>query len=230
MRIEPAVAGKNATTARPVYEDWRSGLDTSNNSNSSRKATIDPEIQEQIKYIAAKAMANKNCNDSVRSSFISQKRHHSETTSPTTADTESFGQAPYLSHSENLHWKQMETLAQVTDVLTTIVQYSQDLFDKTAGTLQYEAQALEDIFNDIAPTPTNGLFPPVPYLQNLLSSRRNILNTMDELEKMGTAIHDAKVSITKDLEKVNLMSVAPDWNEHARSEGSGFDFGGPRRV
>lgn len=192
-------------------------MDNSNNSSSSR---INPEIQEQIKYIAAKAKATGTGNDTRPDIILSQKRYQPETTSPVVADTQRQGEAPYV------HVQQVKTLAQVTDVLTTVVQYSQELFDKTAGTLQYEAQVLEDIFNDIAPTPINGLYPPIPYLQNLLNSRRNILAAMDDLEKMGTALYDARVSITKDLEKANLMGVAPDWQDLQRSEGNSSSFAG----
>ncbi|MCJ1466375.1 hypothetical protein MMC07_004994 [Pseudocyphellaria aurata] len=53
----PAVAGKNATNARPVYEDWRGGQEHSRTKVMYRSATIDPEIQEQIYNIAAKERA-----------------------------------------------------------------------------------------------------------------------------------------------------------------------------
>lgn len=56
-QVGPAVAGKNATTARPVYEDWRGGQDSSRTYGTYRHATIEPEIQEQIDYIAAKERA-----------------------------------------------------------------------------------------------------------------------------------------------------------------------------
>ena len=201
-------------------------MDPSNNNSSSRKTNIDPEIQEQIKYIAAKARANGTGNDNISPTIVSQKRTQFEDPSLVTNDIRRCPQAPSLSYSGGRRWKQMQTLAQVTDVLTTVVQYSQELFDKTAGTLQYEAQALEDIFNDIAPAPINGHYPPIPYLQNLLGSRRNILNAMNELEKMGTAIHDARLSITKDLEKVNLMDMAPDWHDFDHFEGNGVALTG----
>lgn len=202
-------------------------MDSSNNSSSSRRTTIDPEIQKQISYIASKARAHGFGNDSMPPKVTSRKHRQSEATSPLANDTQRYPQVPYWTYPEHLRWQQIQTLAAVTDVLTTVVQYSQELFDKAAGTLQYEAQALEDVFNDIAPIPINGCYPPIPYLQNLLGSRRNILNAMNELERMGTCLHDARVSIIKDLEEMDLMSVAPDWSKLHHFGANGVNFPAP---
>lgn len=51
--LGPAVAGKNATTARPVYEDWRANHRSP--PTTGRRRTIQPAIQDQLAYIAAKA-------------------------------------------------------------------------------------------------------------------------------------------------------------------------------
>lgn len=53
LEIGPAVAGKNATTARPVYEDWRANHRSP--PTTGRRRTIQPAIQDQLAYIAAKA-------------------------------------------------------------------------------------------------------------------------------------------------------------------------------
>lgn len=52
-KLGPAVAGKNATTARPVYEDWRANHRSP--PTAGRRRTIQPAIQDQLAYIAAKA-------------------------------------------------------------------------------------------------------------------------------------------------------------------------------
>lgn len=51
--LGPAVAGKNATTARPVYEDWRANHRSP--PTTGRRRAIQPAIQDQLAYIAAKA-------------------------------------------------------------------------------------------------------------------------------------------------------------------------------
>ncbi|MCJ1266842.1 hypothetical protein MMC22_006727 [Lobaria immixta] len=71
----PAVAGKNATTARPVYEDWRGGQGGSRTQGMYRRGTIDPEIQEQIDYIAAKERAR----SASQSVLLEDARHHRQT-------------------------------------------------------------------------------------------------------------------------------------------------------
>lgn len=72
-RIGPAVAGKNATTARPVYEDWRASH-RSSPPTSGRRRIIQPAIQDQLAYIAAKAERARSLSNSDQRTCVDQNQ------------------------------------------------------------------------------------------------------------------------------------------------------------
>lgn len=164
----PAVAGKNAISVKPIYQNWRgSGDSPSFEPRNTRSGVAAPDIQEQLRHIARKAKANPGNNSTSTSTMaldpgivnvLPHKRRQSEATSPI---FDLFQDGPPRHHglsprstSDALLETQLQTLTRTTESLSSVVERSMKAFDAAAGAIHVDVESLVNVYRTITSAPT----------------------------------------------------------------------------
>lgn len=212
-QLGPAVAGKNATAARPIYKDWRgSAGGSSHGSKNSHGAITDPEIREQIRYITMKAKANAMTDDSASMNVLPQKRRQSEATSPIGGffgDGQRHQVSPSLSSNDQLLENQMQVLARTTETLSTIIERSMKAFDAAANVLHVDVESLVNVYHAIVPAESDGDHP--THIDTMSNALRQITRVTLDLSEMACVLSNTRIAMIKELDTVGLRNLAPAW-------------------
>lgn len=212
-QLGPAVAGKNATAAKPIYQDWRGSAESfSHGSKSSRGTMTDPEIQEQLRYIALKAKANAMAYNSATMNVLPHKRRQSEATSPTDGffrDSQRHRQSPSLASTDQLLENQMQVLATTTETLSTIIDRSMKAFDAAANALHVDVESLVDVYRAIVPAEDDGGHP--AHIDKMSNALHRITRVALDLSEMACVLSNTRITMTKELDSAGLRDLAPVW-------------------
>lgn len=212
-QLGPAVAGKNAASVRPIYQDWRgSAGDSSHGSKSSRGTITDAGIQEQLRYITMKAKANALMDDSASMSVLPHKRRQSEATSPIDSffqDGQRNRKSPSSAGTDQLLEHQMQVLTRTTETLSTIIERSMKAFDAAANVLHVDVEALVDVYHAVVPAESNGNYP--PHVNTMSNALRQITRVALDLSEMACVLSNTRNAVTKELDMVGLRNLAPAW-------------------
>ena len=214
-QLGPAVAGKNAASVRPIYQDWRgSAADSSNGSKSSRGTITDAGIQEQLRYITMKAKANAMTDDSASMSVLPHKRRQSEATSPIDSffqDGQRNRKSPSSASTDQLLEHQMQVLTRTTETLSTIIERSMKAFDAAANVLHVDVESLVDVYHAVVPAEGNENYP--PHINTMSNALRQITRVALDLSEMARVLSNTRIAVTKELDMVGLRNLAPAWQQ-----------------
>lgn len=215
----PAVAGKNATAVKPIYQNWRGPADGPPQCFKGSRSTItDPEIQEQLRYIALKAKATGMAHDPAVVNLIPHKRRQSEATSPTYdifRDSQRHRQSPSLASTdqllENQMQIQMQVLTRTTETSSTIIERSMKAFDAAAGALHIDVESLVDVYRAIVPAVGGDGRDDSAHLDKMSDALRQITRVALDLSDMACALSNTRMAMTKELDNAGLRDLAPAW-------------------
>lgn len=213
-KIGPAVAGKNATSARPIYQDWRGSAGSSLNESKSSPGTIsDPGIQEQIRYITMKAKANAMADNSASMSVLPHKRRQSEAANPIDSlfrDGQRYPRSPSSASTDQLLENRMQALAKATETLSAMVERSMKAFDAAANVLHVDVESLVEVYHAIIPAGNNANHP--AHVDKMSNALRHMTRVALDLSEMAYQNSNARISITRELDTVGLRHLAPAWH------------------
>lgn len=212
-QLGPAVAGKNATSARPIYQDWRgSAGGSSHGSKSSRGTITDADIQEQLRYITMKAKVNAIADDSASTSVLPHNRRQSEATSPIAGFFQN-GQrnrtSPSSANTDQLLENQMRVLTRTTETISTIIERSMKAFDTAANVLHVDVESLVDVYHAVLPAGGDGNHP--AHIDTMSNALRQITRVALDLSEMACMLSNTRITMAKDLDSVGLRDLAPAW-------------------
>ena len=212
--VGPAVAGRNATNPRPVYGVWRSGQCNPHYPNSHHPGmgphsmTIEPAIQEQINYIAAKERArsasnsNSNSNSSSTNGPPTKFRRLYEAHSPEPGNLQLHGHSMSLS-SPPIDF-QMQTVGQTVGVMSSLLQQSQMALHRISKTLDVDGQFILEMAREYQEGTS-------PSFKDMAELAQSIISVMGAASDMDRQIQQAKEALTQDLDNVGLAILVPEW-------------------
>jgi hypothetical protein len=211
----PAVAGKNATAAKPVYQNWRgSAYGSSPGSKSSQGTITDPDIQEQLRYIAAKAKTHDFAFDATAANLLSHQRQQIEATSPmyTFYPNSQFQTRPSPSSTADQTLEnQIQVLTKTTEKLSTVTDRSMKVFDNAASILHQEVESLVDIYRAVIPAPEEADYP--AHIDRMATTLHQITRVALDLSKMAFVLSDTRIVVTKEFDSAGLRHLAPVWQQ-----------------
>lgn len=213
-QLGPAVAGKNATSFRPIYQDWRgSTVGPYHGSKSPRGTITDAGIQEQLRYITMKAKASAMADGSASMSVLPHKRRQSEATSPIKGffqDGQFSQKSPSSASTDPLLENQMQVLARTAETLSTYIERSRKAFDAAATVLHVDVESLVDVYHAIVPAEYDGRHP--AHINTMSNALRQITRVALDLSEMACVLSHTRITVTKELDTVGLRNLAPAWH------------------
>lgn len=215
----PAVAGKNATAVKPIYQNWRGPVDGSPHGSKSSRGTItDAEIQEQLRYIALKAKATGMVHDPAATNLLPHKRRQAEATSPTYdffRDSQRHRQSPSLASTdqllENHTHIQMQTLIRATETSSTMIERSMKSFDAAAGALHVDVESLVDVYRAMIPAVSSDGGDDPAHFDKMSDALRQITRVALDLSDMACVLSNTRMAMIKELDCAGLRDLAPAW-------------------
>lgn len=215
----PAVAGKNATAAKPVYQNWRgSAYGSSPGSKSSHGTITDPDIQEQLRYIAAKAKIHESAFNPNAANMLSNQRRQIGPNPPmyTLYQDSQFQNrpSPSLSTADQILETQIQALTKAAHKLSTTTEGSMKVFDNAASILHQEVEALVDIYRTVVPHPNHPDYP--AHIDKMASALHQITRVALDLSNMACVLNDTRMVVTKELGSAGLRHLAPVWQHRQR--------------
>ena len=198
------MAGKNATNARPVYEDWRGGLDHSHNMTIGSRKTIEPEIQAQINYIAAKARAHTTSNPWV--GLSARINRVSEALAPGVGNGQIHAYNTANTFVNPQLEKPMEAVGRSLGAMSSVLQQSQNTFHRVTEDLHQIGCGILDMARRLEVGRS-------PYTDQVTHLAEEIIDVMSDVSQLEAKIQETKISVTKDLNTFGLASIVPEWEK-----------------
>lgn len=209
----PAVAGKNATNARPVYEDWRGSLDLLSSPAAASRKSIEPEIQAQINYIAAKERA-RNASGSW-TGLSARIQRLSDTLSPSAGDDHARAGAepPASSHAAAAAAdpeleESLQAVGRSISSMSRVLHQSQNAFHRVTDDLHHIGCGLLTMARLLEADRSR-------YADRVTHLVEEIVVVMADAGRVEAEIRKTEQSVTKDLDRFGLESLAAEWEAPA---------------
>lgn len=199
------MAGKNATNARPVYEDWRGGLEHSHNPIMSSRKTIEPNIQAQIDYISAKARGA-GIDRNPRAGLSARLRRVSEVLTPGMGNGQIHVKNTASSLADSRLEKSMQALGRSVAAMSSILQQSQNTFGHVKEELHQIGCGVLGLARWLETDHSQ-------HADRVTHLAEEIIAIMSEVSRLEASIRETKESVTKDLNTFGLASMVPEWKK-----------------
>lgn len=203
--LGPAVAGRNATTARPVYENWRaehSNLGGSSNMMPAMQAQISNQVQN-FHHMAGNQPLNMNYH-----APSSSQRGQTPIAPNLMPSPGSHHQRRHSATSEVSYEQMTGTLSNLVGDLYGTIDKSHDAFAQAVVTLHGQCETMlnqaRTLYRETNPQHK-------ACIETLVASVTAIMPTIDHAKLMATETENATCDIVEKMERAGLGYMTRSW-------------------